>query len=65
MKLSEERILYLARESLSRIRDEGLAEIANFPLALRQARELIAQWNDKGMPNEFTLWRSPQSSSQI
>ena len=48
MKLSEERILFLARESLTQIRDEGLAEIANFPLALRQARELIAQWNDKG-----------------
>ena len=48
MKLSEERILYLARESLTKIRDEGLAEIPNFPLALRQARELIAQWNDKG-----------------
>ena len=48
MKLSEERILYLARESLAKIRDEKLAEVANFPLALRQARELIAQWNDKG-----------------
>ncbi len=48
MRLSEERILYLARESLARIRDEGLAEIPNFPLALRQARELIAQWAEKG-----------------
>jgi hypothetical protein len=48
MRLSEERILYLARESLVRIRDEGLAEIPNFPLALRQARELIAQWAEKG-----------------
>ena len=48
MKLSEARILYLARESLARLRDEGLAEIPNFALALRQARELIAEWNDKG-----------------
>jgi hypothetical protein len=48
MKLSEERVLYLARESLARLRDEGLAEITNFPLALRQARELIAQWAEKG-----------------
>jgi len=48
MKLSEERILYLARESIARIRDEGLAEITNFALALRQARELIAQWEEKG-----------------
>jgi hypothetical protein len=48
MKLSEARILFLARESLARLRDEGLAEIANFPLALRQGRELIAEWNEKG-----------------
>jgi hypothetical protein len=48
MRFTEERILYLARESLVRIRDEGLAEIPNFPLALRQARELIAQWAEKG-----------------
>jgi hypothetical protein len=48
MKLSEARILYLARESLARLRDEGLAEIPNFALALRQARELIAKWNDQG-----------------
>ncbi len=48
MRFTEERILYLARESLTRIRDEGLAEISNFPLALRQARELIAQWAEKG-----------------
>ncbi|MGO9453870.1 MAG: DUF507 family protein [Candidatus Binataceae bacterium] len=48
MKLSEARILYLARESLARIRDEGLAEISNFAMALRQAREMIAEWNDKG-----------------
>jgi hypothetical protein len=48
MRFSEERILYLARESLVRIRDERLAEIGNFPLALRQARDLIAQWAEKG-----------------
>ncbi len=48
MRFSEERILYLARESLVRIRDERLAEIGNFPLALRQARDIIAQWAEKG-----------------
>ena len=36
MKLSEARVLFLARESLAKLRDEGLAEIANFPLALRK-----------------------------
>lgn len=48
MRLSDNRILYLARESLARMRDEGLAEIPNFPLALRQARDLITQWAEKG-----------------
>jgi len=48
MKLTEARILFLARESLARLRDEGLAEIPNFALALRQARELVAEWNEKG-----------------
>jgi hypothetical protein len=48
MKLSEDRILYLARESLNRLRAEGLADIPNFPLALRQGREVIAQWLEKG-----------------
>jgi len=48
MKLSEARILYLARESLARMRDEGLVEIRNFPLALRQARELIGEWLHQG-----------------
>jgi hypothetical protein len=48
MKLSEERTLYLARESLNRLRDEGLAEMPNFALALRQARELVAQWSERG-----------------
>ena len=48
MKLSEARVLFLARESLAKLRDEGLAEISNFPLALRQARELVAQFNEQG-----------------
>ena len=48
MKLSEERILYLARESVARLRDEGLAEMPNFALALRQARDLIAGWEEQG-----------------
>jgi hypothetical protein len=48
MKLTEDRILYLARESLSRIRSEGLAEVDNFATALRQARELIAEFVAKG-----------------
>jgi hypothetical protein len=48
MKLSEERILYLARESIARLRDESLAEIPNFALALRQARDLIAGWEEQG-----------------
>jgi hypothetical protein len=48
MKLSEPRVLYLAREALVRMRDEGLAEIPNFQLALRHARELIDQWCERG-----------------
>ena len=48
MKLSEDRVLFLARESLARIRDEGLAEIRNFALALRQARELVVEFAQKG-----------------
>ena len=48
MKLSEARVLFLARESLAKLRDEGLAEITNFPLALRQAREIVAQFNEEG-----------------
>ncbi len=48
MKLSEDRILFLARESLDRLRAEGLADIPNFALALRQGREAIAQWVEKG-----------------
>ena len=48
MKLSEERILFLARESLTRMRDEGLVEIPNFAVALRHGREVLAEWTDKG-----------------
>jgi uncharacterized protein len=48
MKLSDARMLYLARESLVRLRDEKLAQIPNFQVALRHARELIAQWIEQG-----------------
>jgi hypothetical protein len=48
MKLTEARVLFLARESLAKLRDEGLAEISNFPLALRQARELVVQFVEQG-----------------
>jgi hypothetical protein len=48
MKLSEARVLFLARESLAKLRAEGLAEITNFALALRQAREIVAQFNEEG-----------------
>ena len=48
MKLSEARILFLARESLVRLRDEGLGDVANFQIALRQARELIEEWVERG-----------------
>ena len=57
MKLSEDRVLFLARESLARIRDEGLAEISNFALALRQARELIAEFAEKGDAIDATVRR--------
>ncbi|MGH7812694.1 MAG: DUF507 family protein [Candidatus Binataceae bacterium] len=48
MKLGEDRILFLARESLNKLRAEGLAEIANYSLALRMARELIAKFSEEG-----------------
>lgn len=48
MKLSDARMLYLARESLVRLRDEKLAQIPNFQVALRHARELIGQWVEQG-----------------
>lgn len=48
MKLSEARVLYLAREALARMRDESLVEIPSFNVALRHARELIEQWGERG-----------------
>ena len=57
MKLSEARILYLAREALMRMRDEGLVEVPNFNLALRQARELIEQWEGQGDALDDTVRR--------
>ena len=48
MRLSEARILYLARESLARLRDEKLAEIPNFQVALRIGREIIEQQVEEG-----------------
>ena len=57
MKLSEARILFLARESLNRMRDEGLAEISNFALALRHGRELIAEWLGKGDQTDAAVRR--------
>ena len=57
MKLSEVRTLYLARESLTRMRQEGLAEIANFALSLRHARELLAEWVEKGDMIDATVRR--------
>ena len=48
MKLSEARMLFLARESLARLQDEKLAQICNFQVALRHARELLAEWVEKG-----------------
>jgi uncharacterized protein len=48
MRLSEGRILFLARESLTLLRDESLAEIPNFATALRTGRELIEQFAEQG-----------------
>ena len=48
MRLSEARILFLAREALSRLRDERLAEVPNFAVALRTGRELIEQFAAQG-----------------
>jgi hypothetical protein len=48
MKLSEARILFLARESLARMRDEGLAEIPKFAVALRHGREILAEMGEQG-----------------
>jgi hypothetical protein len=48
MRLTEARILFLAREALVRMRDEGLADVPSFQHALRRARELVEQWIEKG-----------------
>jgi uncharacterized protein len=48
MRFSDARMLYLARESLTRLRDEKLVDIPNFQVALRNARELISEWAEKG-----------------
>jgi len=48
MRLSEDRVLFLAREALTRLRDEHLAVIPNFALALRAGRELIEQFAAQG-----------------
>lgn len=48
MRLSEARILFLAREALNRLRAEQLAEIPNFALALRVGRELVEQFTAQG-----------------
>lgn len=48
-------MLYLARESLVRLRDEKLAQIPNFQVALRHARELIAQWIEQGDSRDLAV----------
>jgi hypothetical protein len=48
MRLSEARILFLAREALTRLREEKLAEVPNFALALRTGRELVEQFSAQG-----------------
>jgi hypothetical protein len=48
MKFSEARILFLARESIARMRDEGLVEIPNFAVALRHGREILGEVAEQG-----------------
>jgi hypothetical protein len=48
VKLTEARILYLARESLSRMRSENLVELPSFAQALRQAREILSHYVEQG-----------------
>jgi uncharacterized protein len=57
VKLSEARILFLARESLNRMQAEALVEISNFSLALRHARELVGEWLDKGDQTDAAVRR--------
>jgi hypothetical protein len=61
MKLSEERILFLARESLARLRDEKLAEVRDFGNALRQAREVVARWAAEGDDIDAAVRRKIES----
>ncbi len=61
MKLSEARVLYLARESLSRLQKESLAEIPNFTSALRVARQLVEEWSEKGDEVDAAVRRKIQS----
>jgi hypothetical protein len=61
MKLSEARILYLARESLTRLQKENLAEVPNFASALRIARQLIEEWGEKGDEIDAAVRRKIQS----
>src|SRR5260370_42029554 len=57
MKLTEARILYLARESLERMRSEGLIEVRNFAMALRHARELISEFIASGDQVDISVRR--------
>jgi hypothetical protein len=57
MRLTEARFLFLAREALTRLRDEQLAEITNFPLALRVGRELVEQFAAQGDAVDATVRR--------
>jgi hypothetical protein len=61
MRLSEARVLYLARESLNRLREEKLAEIPNFGTALRVARELVEDWGVRGDEVDAVVRRKIQS----
>jgi hypothetical protein len=61
MRLTEARILYLARESLNRLREEGLVEISNFSTALRIAREMVADWNERGDATDAIVRRKIMS----
>lgn len=63
-RISEEGVLFLAREALSRMRAEGLAEIPNFTLALRHARELVGEWNVRGDAVDLAVRRKIASLSR-
>jgi hypothetical protein len=57
MRLSEARVLFLARESLTRLRDEQLIEIPNFQVTLRAARDIIEQFAAEGDAVDATVRR--------